>query len=90
MTKLCALIAAIGNEAECPEARCAFWEKGGAVVPGGCAVERLGLDLSNVDLAHYLIDLRRAIEGARDDDAAAEARRELAELVPHDLAETES
>jgi hypothetical protein len=83
--KSCALHAAIGNEAECPRAWCAFWERGGAVVEGGCEIERLGLDLSNVDLAHYLLDLRHTLEQARDEEAALQARRELTLLAPPDL-----
>jgi hypothetical protein len=89
MARQCALIEAIGNEAECREEACAFWERGGAVVPGGCAIQRLGLDLKNESLAHYLLDLRRAIEGAQDESIAAAAREELADLVPADLVEEE-
>jgi hypothetical protein len=81
----CALHAAIGNDAECSHAWCAFWEKGGAVVEGGCEIERLGLDLSNVDLAHYLLDLRHTLEQARDEEAGERARRELTLLAPPDL-----
>jgi hypothetical protein len=81
----CALHAAVGNDAECPRGWCAFWETGGAVVPSGCQIERLDIDLGNVDLAHYLLDLRRALEGARDQEEAARARGELTLLVPPDL-----
>jgi hypothetical protein len=84
METQCALIAAIGNDAECPRAWCAFWEKG-AVVEGGCQIERLGLDLSNRPLAYHLLELRRALEASRDEEAAARARRELSLLVPPDL-----
>jgi hypothetical protein len=83
--KGCALHAAIGNDAECPRAWCAFWEKGGAVVEGGCVIERFGLDLSNVDLAHYLLDLRNTLDQARDEEAGEQARRELTLLAPPDL-----
>ena len=83
--KACALHAAIGNDAECPRAWCAFWEKGGAVVEGGCEIERIGFDLSNTSLAYYLLDLRQAIEEARDEAAAAQARRQITLLVPPDL-----
>ncbi len=85
MEKLCALSQAIGNDEECPRAWCAFWEQGGAVIQPGCALERLGLDLSNVDLAHYLLDLRKALDNARNDDESRVARERLAELVPPDL-----
>ena len=83
--KACALHAAVGNDAECSRAWCAFWEKGGAVVEGGCEIERLGLDLSNVDLAHYLLDLRHTLEQARDEEEADHARRELTLVAQPDL-----
>jgi hypothetical protein len=84
MEKFCALSQAIGNE-ECPRAWCSFWEHGGAVIEPGCTIERLGLDLRNVDLAHYLLDLRRALDNARNEHEARIARERLAELVPPDL-----
>jgi hypothetical protein len=85
MEKQCALIEAIGNDAECPRAWCPFWEAGGAVVEAGCKIERLGIDLANRSLAYYLLDLRHALEGARDAEAAEQARRELALLAPPEL-----
>jgi hypothetical protein len=85
MEKLCALSQRIGNDEECPRAWCAFWEHGGAVTEPGCAIERMGLDLGNVDLTHYLLDLRRALDNARNEDEARIARDRLAELVPPDL-----
>jgi hypothetical protein len=87
MHRRCALIAAIGNDAECHRGWCAFWERGGAVAQPGCEIERLGLDLSNRQLAYYLLDLRRALEGVRNEAAATAARHELAQLVPPDLSE---
>jgi hypothetical protein len=87
MEKLCTLRAAIGNDEECPRGWCGFWEHGGAVAQPGCLLERLGLDLSNAQLAYYLNDLRRALDAAAGEDAAARSRRELAQLVPPDLAE---
>jgi hypothetical protein len=85
MDKLCTLRAAIGNDEECPRGWCAFWERD-AVAPG-CVIEHLGLDLSNVQLAYYLNDLRRALDSAAGEHAAAHSRRELARLLPPDLAE---
>jgi hypothetical protein len=85
MEKLCGLSQAIGNDQECPRAWCVFWEHGGAVVEPGCVIERLGIDLSNIDLAHYLLDLRRALDGARNEQEAEVARGQLAMLVPPDL-----
>jgi len=85
MEKFCSLSERIGNDEECPRAWCAFWERGGAVIEPGCAIERMGLDLSNIDLAHYLLDLRRALDGARNEAESRIARERLAELVPPDL-----
>jgi hypothetical protein len=85
MEKLCTLSGVIGNVEECPRGWCAFWENGGAVVEGGCAIERMGIDLTNVELAYYLLDLRRALDGARSEEAARTARRDLGQLVPPDL-----
>ena len=85
MEKLCALSQAIGNDEECPRAWCSFWEHGGAVVESGCTIERLGLDLGDRDLAHYLLELRRALDGERSAADAIRARKQLAELVPPDL-----
>ena len=84
--KRCALSQAIGNDEECPRAWCAFWEQGGAVIEAGCAIERFGLDVGNRDLAYYLLDLRRALDAARNEEEADTARRQLARLVPADLA----
>ena len=85
METFCKLRAAIGNDEECPRGWCAFWEKGTAVAGAGCALERLGVDFGNRDLAYHLDDLRRALESARDEEASAAARRDLSQLVPPDL-----
>ena len=84
-TRLCSLSVAAGNDAVCPRGWCAFWEAGGAVVEPGCAIERLGVDLHDAQLARYLLDLRRELESARDAEAARAALDRLTELVPADL-----
>ena len=62
------------------------WEHGGAVVEAGCAIERMGVDLTNVDLAYYLNDLRRVLDDAGSGEAARTARRkDLSELAPPDI-----
>ena len=81
MQRRCALARAIGREELCSGKGCAFWEEGGAVVEAGCAIERLGVELSNVELARYLVDLRRALQEAHDDDRAVISRSRLAELM---------
>jgi hypothetical protein len=83
--RLCSLSVAAGNDAECPRGWCAFWERGGAVVEPGCAIERMGVDLHDPQLARYLLDLRRELESARDAEAARAALERLGELAPADL-----
>jgi hypothetical protein len=85
MEELCRLSSAIGSVEECPRGWCAFWDQGGAVVEPGCALERLGVDFSNVDLAYYLLDLRRALDESRNAHEAEVAARRLTTLVPPDL-----
>ncbi len=49
--KRCTLRLAMGVIEACPGERCAFWEPGGAVVEGGCLIERQGVDVRQADLA---------------------------------------
>jgi hypothetical protein len=56
------------------------------VVEPGCAIERMGVNLREPQLARYLLDLRRELESARDAEAARAALERLAELAPPDLA----
>lgn len=67
--KLCLLQYAAGRIESCPAGRCPFWESGGAVLAGGCAVERLGLGLeieTNPQLAHWLLRVRTRLEDTGD------------------------
>jgi hypothetical protein len=57
----------------CPGELCAFWEPGGAVVAGGCVIDRLGVDVCRRDLASYLLDTRERLEWARDSIEGKEA-----------------
>jgi hypothetical protein len=59
----CRLNEALGVTEECPEEACPFWEPGGAVVAGGCALERLDLS-GRRDLAEYLLRLRAGLHTA--------------------------
>ena len=61
----CHLELAVGRIAACPGERCAFWEPGGAVLPGGCAVERLDLH-ARTDLAQWLLGVRARLEAAAE------------------------
>jgi hypothetical protein len=83
--RLCALSVTLGRDEECPGAWCAFWESGGAVVPGHCGLQRLSLDLENRELAQHLLDLRHALEQARSEQEADKAIAELRQLLPPDL-----
>jgi hypothetical protein len=77
--KICRLhLAARGCAESCPGDSCAFWEPGGAVVGGSCALERLAVDLERPGLAEYLLNVRERIEGARERNEAEAAHRELA------------
>jgi hypothetical protein len=69
----------------CPQARCAFWEAGGAVVEGGCVIERLGLDVRRPDVAGYLLETRKRLEEARDLSEAEAAHREFAHRIGLEL-----
>jgi hypothetical protein len=84
--KNCTLrLAATGESEICPEARCAFWEPGGAVVEGTCLVERLGVDVRDADLAAYLLDTRQRLEQARDLAEAEAAHRQFARRLGRDV-----
>lgn len=61
-TRPCLLQDAVGRVEACPGAGCCFWEDGGAVLAGGCAVERLSLELvRRPELAHHLLEVRREL-----------------------------
>jgi hypothetical protein len=55
-------LAAEGREERCTGDVCPFWEPGGAVVPGGCIIERLGTDVRGGYVAAYLLELRERLE----------------------------
>jgi hypothetical protein len=82
MEELCELHAAVGNVEECPHAWCAFWE---AMVEPGCAIRRMAVDLTNVDLVYHVLDLRRALEQARSLEQADTARRAFGQVRPPGL-----
>jgi hypothetical protein len=80
----------LGHAEECPGPWCAFWERGGAVVPGGCGLERLAIDFHDRALARHLLELRRVLERARSEEDRASALEELGKLVPPDLRDTDA
>jgi hypothetical protein len=84
--KICSLrLAAEARVEPCPGERCAFWEPGGAVIEGGCLLERLSVDLTQRDLAEYLLDVRQRLEQRRGGEEAEEAHREFARRLGRDV-----
>ena len=69
----------------CSQQRCAFWEEGGAVVEGGCVIERLGPDVRNPDVAGYLVEVRERLDQARDRSEAERAHREFVRRIGLEL-----
>jgi hypothetical protein len=78
-------LVADGRTEICPRERCAFWEGGGAVLAGGCLIERLGVDVRREDLATYLSETRTRLEAARDLAEAEEAHRQFARRLGSDV-----
>jgi hypothetical protein len=66
-TRLCRLEATVGNAEECPEDACPFWEPGGAVLHGRCAVEQFGV-VADADLARWLLEIREKLAAASSAD----------------------
>jgi len=60
---MCSLEAAVGRAEACPEGACPFWEPGGAVLNGRCAVEELGVP-ADADLAAWLLEIREKLGAA--------------------------
>lgn len=86
MTEVLCRIKLAADEVEaCPQGACPFWEHGGALVEPGCGLERLPLELDRPDLAEYLVELRRALETARDTREREVARQALGDLWPPEL-----
>jgi hypothetical protein len=73
-THLCRLHHAQGRVEACPEDACPFWDPGGAVLPGRCAVEQVDLKASP-ELVAWLLSLRGDLEAARSAEDKATARR---------------
>ena len=69
----------------CRSELCAFWEPGGAVVEGGCLIERLGVDVRRADLAEYLLETRERLEQARDLAEAERAHLEFSRRIGLEL-----
>ena len=62
----CMLVRRLGREEPC-SSECAFWEDGGAVLPAGCALERiLGEGDWPVELAARWLRIRDRVGSAAD------------------------
>ena len=58
---------AVGRSEACPEAGCPFWEQGGAVLDGGCFLERiLPFEDWTPELARRWLRVRAQLEGEAD------------------------
>ncbi len=78
-------LAAEGKAEPCPRERCSFWEPGGAVVEGGCLIERFGVDVHRPDLAAYLLETRECIDQARDLSEVERAHKEFSRRIGYEL-----
>ena len=81
----CTLHLAQGVVEPCTSERCAFWEPGGAVAPGGCLIDRLGVDVRRPDLAAFLLETRERLEQSRDLSEAEAAHREFSRRIGYEL-----
>ena len=81
--RICPLHAALGRSKSCPGPRCPFWEEGGAVVPAGCALQRLALDLERrPQLAGALLGVLDKLERSPSREDKEEAYALFHRLVP--------
>jgi hypothetical protein len=86
--KHCLLKESVGQVEACPHDACAFWEAGGALVPAGCAIERLGLtgELRRTSqFAGWLLGLREQLELAGSDHERHDLHRQVRQLLPPGL-----
>jgi hypothetical protein len=86
--KVCLLKASVGQVEACGHDACGFWEHGGALVPAGCAIERLGLTCElhrSPDLAGWLLGLRQQLERGSTDDERTDLHRHVRQLLPPGL-----
>jgi hypothetical protein len=85
-TRTCTLrLSAEARTEPCPRERCSFWETGGAVLDGGCVIERLGIDARRPDLAAYLLEVRERLDGARNLREAERAHNEFSRRIGLEL-----
>jgi hypothetical protein len=79
-TRRCPLEHAVGCTVACPESSCAFWEPGGAVLPGRCAFEQLDLS-GRPEVAAELLRIRALLDSTASADENRAVRRIVNRLV---------
>ena len=84
-TRVCSLAAAVGISEVCPEGACPFWEPGGAVLGGRCAVEEFGVEL-DAALATWLLEIRDKL-GAAGSEEEEQAMRSVFHHLLNDSSE---
>jgi hypothetical protein len=83
--RACGLERALGRTRACAAASCPLYEAGGAVLPSGCRLERLGVALTaKPELADALLEIRRLLERASTRAEREEAHARLDSLLPGD------
>jgi hypothetical protein len=83
--RVCGLEKALGRTRACTTASCPLYEAGGAVLPAGCRLERLGVPLTGrPELADALLEIRRMLERASTYEEREEAYARLDSLLSGD------
>lgn len=57
-----------GGDHDCIRSSCRFWEEGGAVLPGGCALKRVGVDVERRHANELVLELHRRLDERRAED----------------------
>jgi hypothetical protein len=78
--RLCRFEQTLGRSEVCQEARCPFWEPGGAVLQGRCAFDEVAFT-EDADVARLMLHIRRLLEQAETREQEQHARRLLARLL---------
>jgi hypothetical protein len=60
--RTCALTEIVHDAEPCAGKTCAYWQGGGDDLDSGCAIERLQLHHASVDVAGFLLEIRRRLE----------------------------
>jgi hypothetical protein len=79
-TRLCALKAALGKREACPTEACPFWEPGGAVLGGRCALERLDF-AADAPTARWLLEIRERLAAGSSEEEERVMRAAFHQLL---------